>query len=71
MSLPTIDVARARLLLDQGAVLVGFAHVDEDKIVPALHQPLRERPRFQPMRARGGVVCELLRAHARERSAIG
>lgn len=43
MSLPTIDVARARLLLDQGAVLVDVREANEHarKRVPgARHNPL-------------------------------
>lgn len=43
MSLPTIDVARARLLLDQGAVLVDVREADEharEHVPGARHNPL-------------------------------
>lgn len=43
MSLPTIDVARARLLLDQGAILVDVREADEharEHVPGARHNPL-------------------------------
>ena len=43
MSLPTIDVARARLLLDQGAVLVDVREANEharERVPGARHNPL-------------------------------
>jgi rhodanese-related sulfurtransferase len=43
MSLPSIDVARARLLLDQGAVLVDVREADEharEHVPGARHNPL-------------------------------
>jgi rhodanese-related sulfurtransferase len=43
MSLPTIDAARARLLLDQGAVLVDVREADEharERVPGARHNPL-------------------------------
>jgi rhodanese-related sulfurtransferase len=57
MSLPTIDVARARLLLDQGAVLVDVREADEharERVPGARHNPLSrlaavEAPTGQPV----------------------
>ena len=56
MSLPTIDVTRARALVDQGAVLVDIREADEharERVPGARHNPLS---RLSPLDAPPGTV---------------
>jgi rhodanese-related sulfurtransferase len=53
MSLPTIDIARAKRLIDEGAVLVDIREADEharERVPGARHNPLS---RLSPVDARG------------------
>ena len=56
MSLPVIDVARARALIDQGAVLVDIREADEhmrERVPGARHNPLS---RLSPVEAPPGAA---------------
>ena len=58
MSLPTIDVARARRLLDQGAVLVDVREADErarEHVPGARHNPLSRLAAVDPRGAKAVI----------------